>query len=141
MIVKFLSMHPNAMLPRYQTPGAAGFDLHAIEPGEVPAYGRYRVRTGLAVELQPGYALFIYSRSGHGAKHGVNLANCVGLVDSDYRGEIIVVLQNNTGIEFDYPAGARIAQAVVQPIERVEIVWAESLSETERDAGGFGSTG
>src|SRR5690625_1701261 len=141
MNIKFKRLHPAAIMPAYQSPGAACFDLHSLDAGEVGPYASYVMRTGLAVELPQGHAMLIYSRSGHGFKHGIRLSNAVGVVDSDFRGEIAVALQNDTGIAFDFPSGARMAQAMVLPVPCATLEEVLELSETARGEGGFGSTG
>ena len=85
--------------------------------------------------------MLVYSRSGHGFKHGVRLANSVGVIDSDYRGEVSIGLRNDSPLRFDYKAGDRLAQAMILPVPMVELVEVEELSDTERGTGGFGSTG
>lgn len=141
MHIKLKRTHPDARLPVYATEGAACFDLHALEAGEVPAYGAATVRTGLAAEIPPGHVMLIYSRSGHGFKNGVRLVNAVGVIDPDYRNEIAIGLKNGSPLRFDWEAGARLAQAMVIPIERCSFEWADELSETARGMGGLGSTG
>lgn len=157
MQLKVKKLHPDAHLPRYATDGAGCFDLHVIgtpdrfrveplEPGEA-----VRFRTGLAFEVPAGHVMLIFSRSGHGFNNDVRLSNCVGVIDSDYRGEVMVKLRNDQGntlginhAELTMLAinpGDRIAQALVLPIPRVELVEVDALSETARGAGGFGSTG
>lgn len=128
-------------MPAYATAGAACFDLHAMHEGWVPAGGATSFQTGLAVEIPPGHAMLIYSRSGHGFKRGVRLVNSVGVIDSDYRGEIAVKLHNDSPLDFYFERGDRIAQAMVVPVPRVELLRVDELSDTERGAGGFGSTG
>lgn len=133
-------LHEKAILPYYATAGAACFDICAIEEGTVYPRAAEIFKTGLAVEVPEGYALLVYSRSGHGFKYGVRLSNCVGIIDSDYRGELMVSLCNDNIVPFRVSAGDRIAQGMLVPVPAVEIVEGE-LSETERGDGGFGSTG
>lgn len=132
-----------AKLPVYATAGAACFDLHAdiAQLGRVPANGAAEFETGLAFEIPPGYCMRIYSRSGQGFRHGVRLANCVGIIDSDYRGEVRVKLTNDSMRDMHVRPGDRIAQAEIAPVLRVAFEEADALSETERGAAGFGSTG
>jgi dUTP pyrophosphatase len=129
----------------YATPHSAGLDLRACFEDEellIPAGGRARVPAGIAVEpLVPGVAGFVYSRSGLGAVHGLTVAQGVGVIDPDYRGEICVFLLNTSGEERRLRRGERMAQLVFHPIVRVEAEVAETLGETERGAGGFGHTG
>ena len=132
-----------ARLPERGTRGSVGFDIAAclseeivIEPGETRMIG-----VGLAIALEPGYAAFIYARSGLGIKRGIVPANCVGVVDSDYRGEIIVGLRNTSNEPFAVNNGDRIAQMVVSRCETPEIILSDDLDDTQRGDGGFGSTG
>lgn len=138
-------LHPDAKIPQFATAGAACIDLHAIEahafkphPTDVHAV---IFRTGLAVEVPPGWCLEIYSRSGQGFKDAIRLSNCVGIIDADYRGEIMVSLRADGEHCSKVRTGDRIAQAKLAPAPRFEIVEVEELSETARGEGGFGSTG
>lgn len=127
-------------MPTYATTGSACFDLYSADKTiTIRAGDMQSIKTGIAVEVPEGYALMIYSRSGHGLKR-VSLANSVGVVDSDYRGEIKVLIQNDGFMYMDVNPGDRIAQAMVIPVQQVTFQEGE-LSETERGAGGFGSTG
>lgn len=141
MKIKVKKLDPAASLPTYATQGAACFDIRTIEAGKVPAYGVRRFRTGLAFEVPDGHVLNVYSRSGHGINHGLRLSNTVGIVDSDYRGEVIIGITNDSSTPFEFEAGDRIAQGMIDLAPQVELVEADSLSETARGAGGFGSTG
>jgi len=141
MKLKIKKLNPEAIIPAYQTKEAAGFDLHSIEnvilkPGE-----RKLIGTGLAFEIEYGYEVQIRPRSGLAYKHGITVLNSPGTIDSDYRGEIKVLLINHSDEEFEIKKGDRIAQAVVAPVIQAEIVEVEELSSTERGEGGFGSTG
>lgn len=132
----------SAILPKYATSGAACFDLHALESQEIDQLGGVRqCKTGLAFEIPAGYVMLVYSRSGHGFKNRVSLVNSVGVIDSDYRGEVIIGLRNDSAIRFNINAGDRIAQAMIIPVPLVHISEVSDLSETDRGAGGFGSTG
>ncbi len=130
--------------PFYATPGAAAMDLHACLDGPV-ALGpgkRAVIPTGIAIALPSAdYAALVLARSGLGIKHGVVPSNCVGLIDSDYRGEIMVGLSNLGETEYVVQPGDRIAQLMVVPVVQAEVQMAEELDQTERGAGGFGSTG
>ena len=131
-------------LPFYATPGSAAMDLHACvdEAVVIPAGGRSMIPTGLAIALPSAdYVALVYARSGLGLKHGVAPANCVGVIDSDYRGEIIVGLQNSGASDFTVQPGDRIAQLMIAPVVRANLRMVEELDETARGAGGFGSTG
>lgn len=131
-------------LPYYATPGSAAMDLHACLDGAVtiPAGERRVIPTGLAIALPSAdYVALVFARSGLGIKHGVAPANCVGVIDSDYRGEILVGLQNSGGSEFTIQPGDRIAQLMVVPVVQAQVKMVDQLDETQRGAGGFGSTG
>lgn len=149
MKLKVKAVHPAAILPTYATDGAACFDLHAImEPMESAYFmcnpgSPVTLRTGLSFEIPEGFVMLIFSRSGHGFKNDVRLANCVGVIDSDYRGEVSVKLTNDSsgGNSMIIRHGDRIAQAMLAPIPRVELELVEELGATARGAGGFGSTG
>lgn len=142
LLLKKLS--ENAVLPQYATEGAAGMDLRAcldapmtIEPGQ-----RVRIPTGFAIALPgPEWVALIFARSGLATKHGVTLPNCVGVVDSDYRGEILVALTNLSGEPYTVQPGERVAQMVVTPVVRPTLVETDTLPDTQRGTGGFGSTG
>lgn len=139
MKLKIKKLHPDAVVPKYATAGAACFDLHALE--EVGFFKGWSFRTGIAVEIPEGHAMMIYSRSGHGFRSDTRLANAVGILDSDYRGEVMVRLFNDGDEPFIVRKGDRIAQAMIVPIPRVEIEVVEELTATARGTGGFGSTG
>jgi len=140
--LRFKLLAEAARLPEVAHPGDAGLDLHAAEAATIdPAGGRASVGTGLAVEIPPGHAGLVLPRSGLAAKHGLALVNAPGLIDSGYRGEIRVLLLNtDPGEPFEIQVGDRIAQLLVVPFIETEPVEAE-LSESERGAGGFGSSG
>lgn len=131
-------------LPYYATPGSAAMDLHAcmdeavtIAPGR-----RATIHTGLAIALpDAGYVALVFARSGLSRKFGIAPANCVGVVDSDYRGEIMVCLANSGQEPYTVRPGDRIAQLAVLPVVQAELSLAEELPDTRRGAGGFGSTG
>jgi dUTP pyrophosphatase len=132
---------PPLDLPRYETDGAAGMDLRADEPFALAPGERRLVPTGLALEIPPGHEGQVRARSGLAARHGVALVNAPGTIDSDYRGEVKVILVNLGEAPVSFARGDRIAQLVVAPVTRVEVVVAEELAETDRGSGGFGSTG
>ncbi len=136
-------LEERAILPTYGSAYAAGADLYALTDGEVTiAPGETRlVRTGLAMEIPEGYAGLIYARSGLASKRGLAPANKVGVVDADYRGEIMVALHNHSAVAQTIANGERIAQLVVAPFLKAEFLEAEELNETVRGVGGFGSTG
>lgn len=143
MKVNYIKLDPRAILPTYGSPSAAGADLYAL-PGEdtvIPPHGTVMLRTGLAMELPEGYCGLIFARSGIATKRGLAPANKVGVVDSDYRGEFMVALHNHSEKEECVAGGERIAQLVITPYLRAEFTECDALTETERGAGGFGSTG
>lgn len=147
--VKIRKTHPEAIIPRFATSGAACFDLHAVMDEPETSYGMVNpgtpgtFRTGLSFAIPEGHAMMIYSRSGHGFKNDVRLANCVGVIDSDYRGEVQVKMTNDNGDGHAITVrhGDRIAQAMIIPVPVIELIVVEELSFTERGEGGFGSTG
>ncbi len=128
-------------LPSYATPGSSGLDLYAAEDVEIPPGEFKLVGTGIAVEIPPGFEGEVRPRSGLAAKYGVTLLNTPGTIDSDYRGEVKVVLINHGREIFHVRKGMRIAQLVIKKVERVEVCEVEELGETGRGEGGFGSTG
>ena len=132
---------PPLDLPRYMTPGAAGLDLCADEAVTLAPGERRLVPTGLALEIPPGHEGQVRPRSGLALRHGVGMANAPGTIDSDYRGEVGVILVNWGSVPVDIARGDRIAQLVVAPVTRVELEPADSLGATGRGSGGFGSTG
>lgn len=145
MNIRIKRLHERAMIPTFATEGAACFDLYAMveENKEISIYNNFPaiIRTGLSFEIPHGYAMMIYSRSGHGFKNDVRLANCVGVIDSDYRGEVKVKLAADGG-GFSISHGDRIAQAMIIPVPAIEgFLVSNELSETGRGDGGFGSTG
>ena len=130
--------------PFYATPGAAAMDLHACVDWAVtiPAGGRRVIPTGIAIALPSAeYVALVFARSGLGIKHGVAPANCVGVIDSDYRGEIMVGLHNAGESDYTVQPGDRIAQLMVVPVVQAQVQMVEELDDTARGAGGFGSTG
>jgi dUTP pyrophosphatase len=141
MKLKIKKLNPEAIIPAYQTKEAAGFDLHSIENVVLKPGERKLIGTGLAFEIEYGYEVQIRPRSGLAFKHGITVLNSPGTIDSDYRGEIKVLLINHSDEEFEIKKGDRIAQAVVASVIQAEIVEVEELSSTERGEGGFGSTG
>ena len=144
MQVKYKLLDPRAKAPAYATPGAAAADLCAVldapltlEPGQ-----RAMVPTGLAIELPgPDCVALVYARSGLAIKQGVTLSNCVGVIDSDYRGEIKVGLVNLGAAPVTLAPGERVAQLCIATVWQATFSPAQELSDTDRGAGGFGSTG
>ena len=142
--IKFKKLRENAKIPQRATPGSAGLDLCACidEPITLVGGGHALIPTGLAIALEDsGYAAMIFARSGLAIKHGIAPANCVGVVDSDYRGEICVGLINQYEESYTIEPGERIAQLVIAPFLKVEFELSDELSDTLRGSGGFGSTG
>lgn len=143
--LKIKKLHPGAQLPKYATAGAAAFDLHAIvaEPARVwgGRGGAHTFDTGLAFEVPAGHVLLVFSRSGHGFSASVRLANCVGVIDSDYRGELKVRLTADGNLDMVVRNGDRIAQAMLVPIPQVAFELVDELGDTARGANGIGSTG
>lgn len=132
-------------LPSYETPGAAGADVRANfvdRQGVTVAPGaRVLIPTGLKMEIPQGFEVQVRPRSGLALKHGITLANSPGTIDSDYRGELGVILLNTGDAPFEVAHGERVAQLVVAPVVQADFTLGEGLSETARGAGGFGSTG
>lgn len=153
MLVKVKKIHPDAILPKYQTRGASGFDLHALEDITISPGETRLVKTGLSVAVQEGFELQVRPRSGMSLKTYMRVANSPGTVDSDYRGEVCIIMTNTATIEklvdkqdgyskhCDIKKGERIAQGVICPVVQAAFEEVENLDETERGAGGFGSTG
>ncbi len=142
-VLKIKRVNQRAQMPRQATAGAAGLDLSAALETSLllPPGGRATIPTGLAVQIPAGLAGFVFGRSGLGIKHGVTLSNCVGVIDSDYRGEILVGLCNQSGEPYTIQPGERIAQLVLMPVCAPLLVECAALEDSERGAGGFGSTG
>jgi dUTP pyrophosphatase len=135
-------LDPQATLPTRAYPGDAGLDLYALEAGTIWAGARASVRTGIAVEIPVGQAGLVLPRSGLAAKHGIALVNAPGLIDSGYRGEVKVLLLNTDPDQaFSYQRGDRIAQLLLVRIETPAPVEVAELSDSDRGAGGFGSSG
>ena len=141
MTVKFRKIDPAAILPSYAHPGDAGMDVRSIEELVVEPGGRKLVRTGLVMMLPPGYEAQVRPRSGLALKNGVTVLNTPGTIDEGYRGEVGVILANLGAEPFRVEKGAKIAQIVIAPCTRAEIVETAEIDETARGAGGFGSTG
>lgn len=160
-MLKVKRLHPDAILPKYQTAGAACFDFHAIaingfsvaehevlkrahkiQDVDYVTPGKSRTfRTGWAIEVPDGFVLMLYSRSGHGFSSDVRMANCVGVIDSDYRGELRVKLTADEGCGLNVKHGDRIAQGMLIPVQQWQLWEVDELSTTERGEKGYGSTG
>ena len=142
-ILRVKKLRENAVLPQYGSACAAGADLSACIPGEIEiAPGETTlVPTGLAMEIPAGYAGLLYARSGLASKRGLAPANKVGVIDADYRGEVVVALHNHSNAPQTVRPGERVAQLVVAPFLAARFEEAEALDDTVRGVGGFGSTG
>ncbi len=141
--IKRLENNPDLALPKYETVGSAGMDLQAaiaepiiLKPGEIKL-----VKTGIAIALEIGFEAQIRPRSGLALKNGITILNTPGTIDSDYRGEICVILINHSQTDFKIERGMRIAQMIIAKYKQAKIFEVESLDETARGEGGFGSTG
>ena len=142
MEIRFQKLDDAAVIPSRANPGDAGLDLHAAQSAHIGPGERWLVKTGLAVEIPVGHAGLVLPRSGMALKHGISLVNGPGLIDSGYRGELGVLLLNNDPAEiFRIQPGDRIAQLLVVPFAETEPVEVGSLPDSDRGAGGFGSTG
>jgi dUTP pyrophosphatase len=139
--LKRLANGQGLSLPAYESSGAAGMDLRAAENAALKPGARYLMPTGLAIALPHGFEAQVRPRSGLAVNHGLSVLNAPGTIDSDYRGEIKVPLINHGEAEFVIRRGDRIAQMVIAPIVQVRITEVDSLDETARGAGGFGSSG
>ena len=141
--IKIKKLKENAIIPTRATNGSAGLDLYAcldnsetILPSETKL-----IKTGIAISIEKDFVAYVYARSGLAVKKGITLANCVGVIDSDYRGEVCVALHNISKEPYEVKEGERIAQLVIQKVEYPTIIETENLDETKRGEGGFGSTG
>lgn len=144
MVLKIKKLNENAVIPKTATGGSAGMDLYACLDSDITLAPGQRalIPTGIAIALESNaYVAYIYARSGLAIKSGITLSNCVGVVDSDYRGEVKVGLINLSDSEYTVKNGDRIAQMVIAPVIMADVQEVSELDETERAAGGFGSTG
>ena len=141
--VKIKKLNEKAILPTYGSPYAAGADLYACIDGDVTIepHKTVLIKTGLSMEIPLGFAAFIYARSGLASKRGLAPANKVGVVDCDYRGEVMVALHNHSDIAQTVSVGERVAQLVIAPYYTADFEEVSELSDTVRGEGGFGSTG
>jgi dUTP pyrophosphatase len=137
--VRIKRLNEDAVIPQYQTEGAAGFDLHASHSVVIPVGEHRLIKTGIAVELPPDFEMQIRSRSGLALKHGIQAH--FGTIDHDFRGEIGVILFNFGGQPFKVEKNDRIAQAIIAKFEKAQFTIVEELSQTNRGTGGFGSSG
>ncbi|MDR2884045.1 MAG: dUTP diphosphatase [Deferribacteraceae bacterium] len=141
MNIKITVKDSTVIVPEYKTAGSAGMDICAYEDGVIEPHGRKLVPTGISMEIPDGYECQIRPRSGLALKHGIGLLNAPGTIDSDYRGEVGVILYNSSAEPFHYKKGDRIAQMVFASVVKAEITVVTALSDTVRGEGGFGSTG
>ncbi len=141
MTLGFKRVHPDAVLPAYAHPSDAGMDLRSVEDVEIAPGGRALVHTGLVVNLPPMHEAQVRPRSGLALKHGVTVLNTPGTIDSGYRGEIGVILANFGDSPFKVAKGDKVAQLVIAPVLQPVVVEVQEIDETDRGAGGFGSTG
>lgn len=141
MKIQIKKLHPDAYIPKYQTSGAAGFDLHSIENTTLSPTEAKLIKTGLGMSIEDGYELQIRPRSGLAFKNGITVLNTPGTIDSDYRGEIMVLLINHSKQDFVITKGDRIAQGVISKVYQADFVEVSELDDTPRGSGGFGSSG
>ncbi len=143
MQVNIKKLDERAKLPTYGTEFSAGADLYSMEGDDVTIapHTTVMVKLGFAIEIPTGYAGLVFARSGLASKRGIAPANKVGVIDSDYRGECMVALHNHTDAAVTVEGGERIAQLSIVPFLKAEFTLADTLSDTERGGGGFGSTG
>ncbi|MCW2392190.1 dUTP pyrophosphatase [Sphingobium sp. B1D7B] len=139
--VKRLPHGEDLPLPSYATAGAAGMDVVSAEDVTLPSMARHAVATGLALAIPEGFEVQVRPRSGLALKHGITLPNTPGTIDSDYRGELKIILINLGAEDFEIKRGDRIAQLIVAPVQIARMVEVTTLDDTARGAGGFGSTG
>ncbi len=143
MVVKIKKLREDARMPYRGSAAAAGYDLYACmdAPVSIEPYSTAKIGTGISAEIPEGYFGAVVARSGLAAKQGLRPANCIGICDSDYRGEYIIFLHNDSGETRVVQPGDRIAQLIIMPFLPVDFEQVDELGETERGAGGFGSTG
>jgi len=143
VLVKVVKNAPRAVLPQYESRGAAGMDLHAFLDADifVPPLGRVKIPTGLKIEIPEGYEAQVRPRSGLALKKGLTVLNSPGTIDSDYRGDLDVILINLSSGDIIIKDGERIAQLVIAPVCQATLTEVKELTETKRGGGGFGSTG
>ena len=143
MTVNIKKVSDNAILPKYQTEGSAGCDLYACikAPLTINPQQTVVIPTGLAIATPINTVAMIFARSGLGIKHGIAPANKVGVIDSDYRGEILVGLHNSSNTPYEVSVNERIAQLVIMPYIKADFLEVQQLEDSDRNTGGFGSTG
>ncbi len=144
MQIKIRKLNPNAKIPTRGSEQAAGYDIYACldtQTATIPAHKTVKVSTGISMAIPEGYFGAIFARSGLASKQGLRPANCVGVIDSDYRGELMIMLHNDTDEPKTIENGDRVGQLVILPYMTIDFEEADSLDETQRGAGGFGSSG
>jgi len=141
MKIKIQKLNEKAIIPTSGTKDSAGYDFYLIDDISILPHQNAKCPTGLAVEIPQGYFGAIFARSGLASKKSIRPSNCVAVIDADYRGEITIVLHNDSDEKVDLNKGDRIAQMVIMPFLSVEFEEVNELSKTERNTGGFGSTG
>ncbi len=134
-------MHPDAIIPKYQTSGSAGFDIHIIEDVTIFPRETKIIKTGLSFEIPKGYELQVVPRSGVSSKTKIRISNSPGTVDSDFRGEVGIIVDNIDSLLYTFKKGDRIAQGKITPVIQAVFEEVTELSVTDRGEGGFGSTG
>jgi dUTP pyrophosphatase len=139
--IQLKQLRPTATVSTRGSYDAACWDVYAAEPAWISAGGSALVPTGWAMQIPKGYCVKLYARSGLATKHGVRLVNGVGIIDSDYRGEVMVALVNASTLSYQVKAGDRIAQFMLERVEPTALMVVSELDNTARGAGGFGSTG
>jgi len=143
MHIKIKRLNPNAKIPTRGSEQAAGYDIYACldtQTATIPAHKTVKVSTGISMAIPEGYFGAIFARSGLASKQGLRPANCVGVIDSDYRGELMIMLHNDTDEPKTIENGDRVGQLVILPYMTIDFEEADSLDETQRGAGGFGSS-
>lgn len=138
-MIKIKKLHPNAICPKYALPNDAGMDFYASEMVTLQPGQRAAISTGISMAIPNGYVGLLWDKSGIAAKHG--LKTMAGVIDSGYRGEIKIVLHNLSSNPYTFEQGAKVAQMLIQPVEQKVLQEVDSLDDTERGDGGFGSTG
>ena len=141
MTVSFRRIHPDAVLPAYAHEGDAGMDVRSVEDLVIPPGARALVHTGLVMQLPPSTEAQVRPRSGLALKHGVTVLNTPGTIDEGYRGEVGVILANFGSADVAVKKGDRVAQLVIAPVTRPNVVEVDEVASTDRGGGGFGSTG
>ena len=141
MTLRFRKIHPDAVLPSYAHPSDAGMDVRSVEDLTLAPGKRALVHTGLVMLLPPQYEAQVRPRSGLALKNGVTVLNSPGTIDSGYRGEVGVILINLGDVDFTVRKGDKVAQLVIAPVTQPDVVEVSEIDETDRGAGGFGSTG